>query len=95
MTSVETPSRLELEIGGMSCASCAARVEKELNQLEGVSASVNYGTELASVAYDPGHVHLPDLVRTVEEAGYTAALPSDADAEADPVRPLRLRLLVS
>jgi len=97
MTSVETPSRLELEleIGGMSCASCAARVEKELNQLKGVSASVNYATELASVAYDPGHVRPPDLVRTVEEAGYTAALSSDADAKADPVRPLRLRLLVS
>jgi Cu+-exporting ATPase len=96
MTSVETPSRLELEIGGMSCASCAARVEKELNQLEGVSASVNYATELASVAYDPGHVRPPDLVRTVEEAGYTAALSSDADAKAaDPVRPLRVRLLVS
>jgi Cu+-exporting ATPase len=96
MTSVETPSRLELEIGGMSCASCAARVEKELNKLEGVSASVNYATELASVAYDPGHARPPDLVRAVEEAGYTAALPFDADAKAaDPVRPLRLRLLAS
>jgi P-type Cu+ transporter len=95
MTSVATPSRLELEIGGMSCASCAARVEKQLNKLEGVSASVNYATELASVAYDPGLVRTPDLVRTVEEAGYTAVLPSDADAKADPVRPLRVRLLVS
>jgi P-type Cu+ transporter len=95
MTSVETPSRLELEIGGMSCASCAARVENELNKLEGVSATVNYATELATVAYDPGHVRPPDLVRTVEGAGYTAALPSNADAKADPVRPLRARLLVS
>jgi P-type Cu+ transporter len=95
MTSVATPSRLELEIGGMSCASCAARVEKQLNKLEGVSASVNYATELASVAYDPGLVRTPDLVRTVEEAGYTAVLPSDADAKADPVRPLRVRLVVS
>jgi Cu+-exporting ATPase len=96
MTSVETPSRLELEIGGMSCASCAARVEKELNKLEGVSASVNYATELAAVAYDPGRVRPPDLVRTVEEAGYTAALPFDDDAKAaDPVPPLRLRLLAS
>jgi Cu+-exporting ATPase len=95
MISVETSSRLELEIGGMSCASCAARVEKQLNKLEGVSASVNYATELASVAYDPGRVRPPDLVRTVEEAGYTAALPANAGTKADPVRPLRARLLVS
>jgi P-type Cu+ transporter len=92
---VATPSRVELEIGGMTCASCAARVEKKLNKLDGVEASVNYATELASVAYDPGHVRVPDLVRTVEAAGYTAALPSDADAKVDLVRPLRVRLLVA
>jgi Cu+-exporting ATPase len=92
---VEAPSRIELEIGGMTCASCAARVEKKLNKLDGVSANVNYAMELASIAYDPGHVRLPDLVRTVESAGYTAALPSDTDAKADLVRPLRTRLLVS
>ena len=95
MTSVETPSRIDLEVGGMTCASCAARVEKKLNELAGVSANVNYATELASVAYDQGQVRLPDLVRAVEAAGYTAALPSDTDAKADPVRPLRTRLLVS
>jgi Cu+-exporting ATPase len=93
---VETPNRIELEIGGMTCTSCAARVEKKLNKLDGVVlANVNYATELASVAYDPGHVRLPDLVRTVEAAGYTAALPSDADAKGDLVRPLRTRLVVS
>jgi Cu+-exporting ATPase len=93
---VGTPSRIELEIGGMTCASCAARVEKKLNRLDGVVlANVNYATELASVAYDSGHVRLPDLVRTVEAAGYTAALSSDAEAKADLVRPLRTRLLVS
>jgi Cu+-exporting ATPase len=94
---VETSSRIELEIGGMTCTSCAARVEKKLNKLDGVFlANVNYATELASVAYDPGHVQLPDLVRTVEGAGYTAALPSEAaDGKADLVRPLRTRLLVS
>ncbi len=79
----------------MSCASCAARVEKKLNKLDGVSASVNYATEIASVAYDAGHVGPPDLVRAVEESGYTAALPSDTEARADLVRPLRIRLLVS
>src|SRR5256712_1797579 len=93
---VATPSRIELEIGGMTCTSCAARVEKKLNKLGGVVvANVNYATELASVAYDPGHVRVPDLVRTVEAAGYTAALPSDTDAKSDLVRPLRVRLLAS
>ena len=93
---VATPNRIELEIGGMTCASCAARVEKKLSKLDGVVlANVNYATEIASVAYDPGHVRVPDLVRTVETAGYTAALPSDTDAKTDLVRPLRNRLLVS
>jgi P-type Cu+ transporter len=85
---------VELEIGGMTCASCAARVEKKLNELEGVSANVNLATELATVAYDQEQVRLPDLVRAVEAAGYTAALPSDSE-KADLVRPLRNRLLVS
>jgi Cu+-exporting ATPase len=95
MTSVETPSRIDLEVGGMTCASCAARVEKKLNELAGVSANVNYATELASVAYDQDRVRLPDLVHAVEAAGYTAALPSDTEARVDLVRPLRIRLLVS
>jgi P-type Cu+ transporter len=95
VTTVEAPSRIDLAVGGMTCASCAARVEKKLNELAGVSANVNYATELASVAYDEDHVRLPDLVRAVEAAGYTAALPADAGAKADPVRPLRTRLLVS
>ncbi len=79
----------------MTCASCAARVEKKLNQLGGVSASVNYATELASVEYDQDQVRLPDLVRAVEDAGYKAAVPSSLDVGADPVRALRTRLLVS
>ena len=80
----------------MTCASCAARVEKKLNKLDGVVlANVNYATELASVAYDSSHLRLPDLVHTVEAAGYTAALSSDTDAKADLVRPLRTRLVVS
>jgi P-type Cu+ transporter len=91
---VTAPNRIELEIGGMTCASCAARVEKKLNKLEGVDANVNYATELASVAYDPAQVALDELVRTVEAAGYSAALPSEAPT-ADLVRPLRTRLLVS
>jgi Cu+-exporting ATPase len=95
MTSTEASSRIDLEVGGMTCASCAARVEKKLNELAGVSANVNYATELASVAYDSDQVRPPDLVHAVEAAGYTAALPAGADAKADLVRPLRTRLLVS
>jgi len=95
MTPVEAPSRIELDVGGMTCASCAARVERELNKLGGVSASVNYATELASVAYDPRAVRPPDLVRAVEEAGYTAALPADAGAKIDVSRALQTRMLVS
>jgi Cu+-exporting ATPase len=92
---VETPSRIELEIGGMTCTSCAARVEKKLNKLDGVDASVNYATEIASVAYDPSHVALEELVRTVEATGYTAALPNAESAREDPVGPLRRRLEVA
>ena len=95
MTSVEAPSRIELDVGGMTCASCAARVERELNKLGGVSASVNYATEVASVAYDPRAVHPPDLVRAVEEAGYTAALPDEVGAKIDVSRALQTRMLVS
>ena len=51
---VDAPSRLELQIGGMTCAACAARVEKKLNKLDGVEANVNYATELATVVVRPG-----------------------------------------
>ncbi len=97
------PSSIELSIGGMTCASCAARIEKKLNKLDGVSASVNYATEKAKVTYG-GSVAPADLVGTVEATGYTATQPvdpaADGDAqsrpvEADEAAPLRLRLLVS
>ena len=67
--------QVELSIGGMTCASCAARIEKRLNRLDGVEATVNYATEQARVRYpastDPSH-----LVATVEATGYTASLPT-------------------
>ena len=66
---------VELVIGGMTCASCAARIEKKLNKLDGVSATVNYTTEKAKVTY-AGSVTTEDLVATVEATGYTAALPA-------------------
>jgi P-type Cu+ transporter len=92
--STAAPERVELEIGGMTCASCAARVEKKLNKLDGVEASVNYATELASVRFDPERHRVEDLLATVEAAGYSAALPSTAE-EVDLVRPLRMRLIVA
>ncbi|MGY1781763.1 heavy metal translocating P-type ATPase [Geodermatophilus sp. SYSU D01036] len=92
-----TPTQIELSIGGMTCASCAARIEKKLNRLDGVTATVNYATEKARVTFGDG-VAPEDLVATVERAGYTAALPAPPreDApESDPDAGLRQRLLVS
>ncbi|MEA2193681.1 MAG: P-type Cu+ transporter, partial [Solirubrobacteraceae bacterium] len=90
-------ARLELPISGMTCASCAARVEKKLNRLEGVEATVNYATERASVAFAPDAPTTPaDLVAAVESAGYEAILPTtqtDAHVPHDPVDTLRRRLV--
>jgi Cu+-exporting ATPase len=66
---------VELVIGGMTCASCAARIEKKLNKMPGVSATVNYATEKAKVSFSPD-VEPADLVATIEATGYTAALPA-------------------
>ncbi|MDX6353372.1 MAG: P-type Cu+ transporter, partial [Streptomyces sp.] len=63
---------VELAIGGMTCASCAARIEKKLNRMDGVSATVNYATEKAKVAYGNG-IAVGDLIAMVEATGYTAA----------------------
>jgi Cu+-exporting ATPase len=63
----------ELAIGGMTCASCAARIERKLNGLDGVSAAVNFATETARVTF-PATVTAEDLVSAVERAGYTALL---------------------
>ena len=98
--------RVELSIGGMTCASCAARVEKKLNKLDGVTATVNFATETARVSF-PAAVSPDDLVLTVEQAGYTAALPPPAEPEIagpqaaspdharDEQAALRQRLLIS
>ncbi|HWT93392.1 MAG TPA: heavy metal-associated domain-containing protein, partial [Solirubrobacteraceae bacterium] len=74
-TTTET-THLDLPISGMTCASCAARIEKRLNKLDGVSASVNYATEKATVDFDPATVEPEALVAAVESAGYHAALPA-------------------
>ncbi len=94
----EPRSRVELEIGGMTCASCANRIEKKLNRLDGVSASVNYATEKAVVSapvgFDP-----TVLIAEVEKTGYSAALPqppashADAEPEDRELTSLRHRLI--
>ncbi|MFG3406867.1 heavy metal translocating P-type ATPase [Streptomyces sp. NPDC048142] len=67
---------VELAIGGMTCASCAARIEKKLNRMDGVEATVNYATEKAKVTYQGADVSLDDLIATVEATGYTARPPA-------------------
>ncbi len=91
-------AHVDLPITGMTCASCATRVERRLNQLDGVSATVNYATEKASVQYDPAALAPERLVAAVQEAGYTAALPTadpEPEGDDDPVAPLRRRLVLS
>jgi Cu+-exporting ATPase len=98
---MSAPSHLELPISGMTCASCANRIERRLNKLDGVNASVNYATEKASVEFDPVAVGHEQLIAAVEAAGYQAALPAapgaatEAPAEVDEAEPLRRRLLAS
>ena len=93
---------VDLAIGGMTCASCAARIEKKLNKLAGVTATVNFATEKARVSF-PAAISPDDLISVVEQAGYTATLPAPPPAEpsgaaAEPAPPdelaaLRQRLL--
>ena len=84
---------VDLDIGGMTCTSCAVRVEKKLNRLDGVEASVNYATETASIRFDPARVTVDELVGAVGSAGYEASPPSTRSDEASRM-PL-LRLLVA
>ncbi|MET9528608.1 heavy metal translocating P-type ATPase [Streptomyces coeruleorubidus] len=104
-TTTPGAAEVELAIGGMTCASCAARIEKKLNRLDGVEATVNYATEKAKVTFRED-VTVSDLIATVEATGYTAREPrpetarSDdsasgegpAQEESDELRPLRQRL---
>jgi P-type Cu+ transporter len=88
---------VDLSIDGMTCVSCAHRIEKKLNKLDGVTATVNFATEKAHVEY--GNEVTPEqLVATVEDAGYQAHLPAaplEAAADEDPIASLRQRLLIS
>ena len=100
----ELRERVEWPIEGMTCASCAARVEKRLNRLEGVSATVNYATERAAIDFDAERVGVEQLVEAVERAGYQARPPAEPEAQApdaaggdaeDPTASLRRRLIWS
>jgi Cu+-exporting ATPase len=88
-------TRVELALEGMTCASCATRIERKLNKLDGVEASVNYATEQAAVRYDSDRVAVADLIRTVEAAGYHARLAAEAADAHDSARDLRTRLLAA
>ena len=90
---------ITLAVDGMTCASCAVRVEKRLNRIDGVIATVNFATEQATVDF-PDDVTPEDLVAAVEETGYTATLPTPADdsvpsEESDATASWRRRLVVS
>lgn len=103
-TGTDQERQIELALTGMTCASCANRIERKLNKLDGVSATVNYATEKAKVSF-ADDVTPDDLVAAVEAAGYGATLPrppassrpdaGDLPAAEDPVAALRRRLLVS
>ena len=94
--------RVDLLISGMTCASCAARIEKRLNKLEGITATVNYATEQARVTVADPAVVPADLIAQVEAAGYAASVPAPitagaagAAAEVDETASLRHRLAVA
>ena len=94
----EKAERLELPIEGMTCSSCAGRVEKSLNQLDGVEATVNFATERATVEFDPDQVEPEQLLGAVESVGYAASLPNaeaegEGPEEPDPTDDLRRRLV--
>jgi Cu+-exporting ATPase len=94
MTQAVAIQTIELDVQGMTCASCAARIEKKLNRLEGVNATVNYATEKATVHAGKGTT-TQTLIQTIEQTGYHAMLPADSlrDPELE-LRQLRRRLII-
>jgi Cu+-exporting ATPase len=99
-TRVTPGASINLAVGGMTCAACAARIEKKLNKLDGVVASVNFATESAVVDYDPAATSPDSLISTVTALGYTAAVPlpdaeDEDEGESAALRNYRKRLFVS
>lgn len=102
MRAHEPRQHVDLPISGMTCASCANRIERKLNKLVGVTATVNYATEKAAVDYDPDVAEPDDLLAAVEAAGYQAVLPAAEPAHSEPhdlaedeTAALRRRLVIS
>jgi Cu+-exporting ATPase len=107
MSTIEHREQVELPITGMTCASCANRIERKLNKLDGVAATVNYATEKATVDFDPERARPEDLLAVIEAAGYQAVLPADEAAtdgrahehhdlaDEDETAALRRRLVLS
>ena len=87
-------TEITLELEGMTCAGCATRIERRLNELDGVEASVNLATEKATVHYDEADVAVGDLIREVEVAGYRASPAGDTHSEG-PADLLRVRLVAA
>jgi Cu+-exporting ATPase len=96
MTQQRVPVQtIELDVQGMTCASCAARIEKKLNRLEGVNATVNYATEKATVHVGSG-MTVQTLIETIEKTGYGATLPTESPRDPDlELRQLRRRLIIT
>ena len=95
LTAVE---ELELGLTGMTCAACAARIEKRLNEIDGVEAAVNYATESAMVAFQPSEVSAQSLIEAVRGIGYDAQVLDDEpydDGLDERLAALRLRLTVA
>jgi Cu+-exporting ATPase len=96
MTSAtEAAARVDLALEGMTCASCATRIERKLNKIDGVEAAVNFAVEQAAVRYDPGRVAVDDLIRAVEAAGYHAKVAAEAEEDESRARTLRIRLVAA
>jgi P-type Cu+ transporter len=91
----EPAARVDLALEGMTCAACANRIERRLNKLDGVEASVNYATEQAAVRFDPHVVAVADLLDAVEAAGYRAEPAAEAGTAVDRVDAIRRRLVVA
>ena len=91
----EAQTRVDLALEGMTCAACATRIERKLNKLEGVEASVNFATEQAAVRFDAERVVVADLIGAVEAAGYHAKLASEAGEAEDRAAALQRRLAVA
>ncbi len=91
----EVAPAIDLDITGMTCAACAARIERKLNRLDGVEATVNYATEKARIHVGADRIAVEDLISTIEATGYGADLPDPDRSPPDRLADLRRRLAVA